>query len=430
TYSPSASYRFNATWTDNIAVNTVLLEFGGTNYTTTNVGSVYTKTFDALAAGTYNYRWYANDTANNWNSTPAFTFTIDKAITALLLSYNPSSTVSYGTQSNVSCTANNAESSPTITRGGVGVSNPDVQTLAAGNYNYACTSATTQNYTSGSTAGTLTVNKASPVVNLTLNGQDSDLTVDTGTTVNIIATLVTPAVGDLNLTENGVQINYGASPLTNSITYNTADTYAIEASYAGNENYTAGSESHTVTVQSGGGGGGGGGNRQPAQNTTNVSVPFFSNLAGLLSGDRRGTGEATSETENEISPDVIERTSSITGAATEVRAYKVPNPVYAVPTLLLLVLLFAILSLKKTDIPEKAKKILTALHASLIISIIALLFFTFIRAPAITGGAVTIGAVRINLTQENLFVIIPLAFIIISSIVLYYINEKHTTRKR
>ncbi len=97
-YSSSATYNFNITWTDNIAVDKVILEFNQTDpisstlknytdatkveesfdYTPGNIKHTvtYSKTFTNLAIGTYNYRWYANDTRNNWNSTDLLSFTV------------------------------------------------------------------------------------------------------------------------------------------------------------------------------------------------------------------------------------------------------------------------------------------------------------------------------------------------------------------
>jgi hypothetical protein len=512
TYSPVQTYEFDANWTDDTGISDVILEFAGVNYSLSagqlnKSGDEYSKTFSSLAAGLYSYRWRANDTSNNWGSTPTESYAVDKAPASLLLNLEPSNVVTYIAQTNASCIADNVESSPVLTRDSIAVSNPDAQTLAAGTYDYACTAAATQNYTAGSSAntliinrattalvlsitpsivtypaittascsanngevsvqffrngigvsspdtgelaagtydyicnntetqnytsasttGTLTVNKANSVVGLLLNGQDSGITVNKGATVNISATLTTPNSGDLSLTQNSIQINYGASPLSNSTTYNTAGTYTIEAGFAGDENYTDSSESHAITVQTSGGvggGGGGSGNYNPPQNNT---PPVLSAYPQPLPITVKVS--ENQETENKTS-DEKERTSGITGAATEVRAYKIPNPAYAVPTLLLLVLIFAILSLKKTDISEKAKKVLTALHAALITAVIALLFFTFIKAPAITGGAITVGSVHINLTQENLLIIIPLALIIASGAALYYINEKYGVKTR
>ncbi|MBL7160003.1 MAG: hypothetical protein ISS95_00400, partial [Candidatus Aenigmarchaeota archaeon] len=85
TYSASQEYKFNITWTDEMAVNTVILEFNSVNYTY-NIssgfnkdGNQYQKTFTGTAAGTYNYKWYANDTNNNWNSTSSYSYIIAAA---------------------------------------------------------------------------------------------------------------------------------------------------------------------------------------------------------------------------------------------------------------------------------------------------------------------------------------------------------------
>jgi hypothetical protein len=152
-----------------------------------------------------------------------------------------------------------------ITRGMLSVSNPDEGILGAGSYNYACTAIATQNYSSSSVTGILAVTKVPSAINLTLNGQNSDLTVNTGTSVNITSTIVTPAAGQINLTENNSLINSGMSPVSNLTVYNSAGTFIITAKYAGNQNYSSVSSSHILTVQapsnppSGGGGGGGGG---------------------------------------------------------------------------------------------------------------------------------------------------------------------------
>lgn len=82
-YSFNAKYQFNITWTDDISVSTVTLEFDGTNYTSLSQnGNVYGKEFTNLALGTHTYRWYANDSSNNQNSTSTLTYTVNEAIHA------------------------------------------------------------------------------------------------------------------------------------------------------------------------------------------------------------------------------------------------------------------------------------------------------------------------------------------------------------
>jgi len=64
TYSSTQSYQFNATVTDT-NLQSVWLDFNGTNYTATNTGDVYNVTFLSLSAGTYNYYFWAY---GKWNT--------------------------------------------------------------------------------------------------------------------------------------------------------------------------------------------------------------------------------------------------------------------------------------------------------------------------------------------------------------------------
>jgi len=91
TYSPGKTYNFSTRWQDQEAnLDTVILEFNGTNYTVANESTKHTvgyvwhnKSFTDLAAGTYQYKWYAN--GSYWNSTPTQTFTIQKGTPSMKL---------------------------------------------------------------------------------------------------------------------------------------------------------------------------------------------------------------------------------------------------------------------------------------------------------------------------------------------------------
>ena len=99
-------------------------------------------------------------------------------------------------------------------------------------------------------ASTFAIGKAPPSIIITLDGQQADLTVDEGSTVNITASLIAPPSGNLNLTMDGTTITSGPSPLQNLSLFSNAGTFLINANYAGNNNYTAGSTSRNVTVNS------------------------------------------------------------------------------------------------------------------------------------------------------------------------------------
>jgi len=249
TYATPATYNFNITWTDDAAVSSVWLEFAGTNYTVSNASNVYYKNFYNLSASVYTYRWYANDTSGNLNYTATQTFAIDKVATTLTLNATPSFNVTYGTATNVSCAASNAEVSAQLYRNGAPVSNPDVQTLAASTYNYTCNNTATQNYTNASSSVALTVNKAIPVINLTLNGADSDISAGAFTIVNISAALITPAgVGVVELFEDGVFVTSTASSVTLQRNYTSLGTVNWTVQYNATQNYTSETKSHLLTI--------------------------------------------------------------------------------------------------------------------------------------------------------------------------------------
>jgi len=249
TYAMPATYNFNITWTDGIAVDSVRLEFDGENYTTSNVGDVHYKNFYDLPSGTYDYRWYANDTSGNPNSTSVQTFTVDKAPTTLTLNITPSSSVTYGTATNVSCSASNSEVTPQIYRDGTLVSNPDVQTLAAGDYSYICNATASQNYTEANTSANLTINKAAPVINLTLNGADSDASANIYTIVNISAALDTPSgIGVIELFEDGVFVTSTSSLVVVQRNYTSIGTINWTVQYNETQNYTSATKTHLLSI--------------------------------------------------------------------------------------------------------------------------------------------------------------------------------------
>jgi hypothetical protein len=147
-YSPVIQSYFNITWQDDFGISTAWFESnysgGGANYSMNNItGDIYNYSA-VLPAGTHYWKSYANDTANQWNSTDTWSFTINKSTTVLSLIASPSWSVFNGTQTNVSCYANNAVVNISLYRNdsligsSIGGTVSDVQTLAVGTYNYTC----------------------------------------------------------------------------------------------------------------------------------------------------------------------------------------------------------------------------------------------------------------------------------------------------
>ena len=108
TYTPGQTYTFNITVQDNVAVDTVLFEFDGVNRTDfAHTNSVFSYELTDLAAGTYSYKWYMNDTSDNWNSTASLNYVINKAATSVNLLLNGTDdnlTVDYGESVNMNAT--------------------------------------------------------------------------------------------------------------------------------------------------------------------------------------------------------------------------------------------------------------------------------------------------------------------------------------
>ncbi|MEM2784773.1 MAG: Ig-like domain-containing protein [Candidatus Pacearchaeota archaeon] len=262
TYAPGRSYQFNITWIDaTTAVDDVIFEFNGTNYSLSagqieQSGNEYFITLNDLPAGLYQYRWYANDSVGNRNATPVFEYVINKAQTVLNLIAEPNWTVTYGESANITCSANNAEVVIQLWRNNVLVAsgntvvNDEISPyeISAGNYNYVCNSTGTNNWTSASVNSTLVINKAQSNLTLLLNGNDSDITIIEGHSVNHTAILNMPQAGTLTLLRNGAQFASGLSPLTNISQYNVPGYYNITAVYGGDENYTGSTVTHFITV--------------------------------------------------------------------------------------------------------------------------------------------------------------------------------------
>ncbi|MFC1741739.1 beta strand repeat-containing protein, partial [Nanoarchaeota archaeon] len=287
-----------------------------------------------IGAGTYNYSCQAAQTQNYTSAQNDSSYTVNQGTPLLYIISSPSWSETYETYTNISCTANTAQVTPTLYRDGTAVSaSGDYQQLGVATYNYTCNNTATQNYsstinttdlvitqaadavnmtlngaanqnisvvypdtvtavgysTSGSDTvwrnGTLVnqsvaeqlavgwwaytvnstgntnyttngtgltywaqVNKTASAVNLVLNGQDSNITVNIGDSVSINASLTT-GTGSIYLYEDSSLINSGASPISNLTSYSSTGTHNITIIYNETANYSTSSETHFITVQ-------------------------------------------------------------------------------------------------------------------------------------------------------------------------------------
>ncbi|MEM4321483.1 MAG: hypothetical protein QW308_00005, partial [Candidatus Woesearchaeota archaeon] len=253
TYSPTQTYQFNITWTDNTGLSTVLFEhnftgvaanYSPTGFTGNTTNREYFYNYGPLAAGNYYWKSHANDTSDNTNSTATFLYTVNKATPTLNINLQPSSSVTYGTTTNASCTASTPQAIPQLFRNGTLVSNPDINVLAAGSYNYTCTASETQNFTAPAPQeAILTITQAATLTELRLNGNRANITITYPTPINATANTSTLIV---NLYRNGTLIASG-NPATNT-TVLAAGTYNYTAVNPGNENYSSSFETWFATI--------------------------------------------------------------------------------------------------------------------------------------------------------------------------------------
>jgi pimeloyl-ACP methyl ester carboxylesterase len=248
TYSPTASYQFNTTWTDNFAVTTVLFEhnFTGTaaNYTATgNAGSVYYYNYGALPAGTYYWKSWASDAVGNWNVTSMQSYVVNQAASSLSLTITPSNSVTYGTATTANCTASTTQITPQLYRNGTSAgASYETAALAAGSYNYSCNASATQNYTApAEQSSILSVNKNATATELWLNGARSDLNISYPEQIN--ASAITSALF-VALLRNGTNVD-AENGVYASL---AAGSYNYTAINYGDENYTGSSESWLLTI--------------------------------------------------------------------------------------------------------------------------------------------------------------------------------------
>ena len=252
TYSLGAYYRFNATVLDASAIYIVLFEFDGVNYSTSATDDVYNATVIDLAAGTYTYYWFANDSLGNQNDSVNGTYTVNQAIGQTNLTFDSASPQTYGTTLNVSCIILEGEGTVVLYRDGVDVTateNGEDVTLAAGTYTYYCNMSATTNFTAAANTSDFTIDKAACSIYTYLNNSRANITILNNTNIWLNATMITGDTGaNITLFNNGDLVANVTSPIANLTDFNATGLYNITAVYEGSGNYTRCSETWFVNV--------------------------------------------------------------------------------------------------------------------------------------------------------------------------------------
>jgi hypothetical protein len=182
-----------------------------------------------LAAGTYFYRWFANDSLGNLNYSEKKYYIINKAENHLTLLSSGGWAYSYGTESTFSCSS--TFGSPNLYIDNILALNPANIVLAAGSHSIKCNISESENYTSEMSQGTLTISKALSQTSLTF---DKSSPQTYGNSL-IPACSVAVGSGSASLSLDGNIISSGE--LLNL----SAGTYSFNCSQPGNQNYTSSS---------------------------------------------------------------------------------------------------------------------------------------------------------------------------------------------
>jgi len=218
----------------------------------------YYYTITDLAAGSYNWRVYANDTAGNMNMTDIWTLNISKASHAIYIELNQSSsnvTSEYGRKNNatgyLSITQETGSgrlyrNDTLVTSGSPAVD----ETLYGGGIYKFTYNWTGSNFTDNSTSLFLTITRKPTSMNLLLNGSDSDVSYNQTDLANFTSVLNVSTPLTINISTNitGWEEPSGISPLYNLTTLTRYGIFKITGYWYGNQNYTNSNESHFAIV--------------------------------------------------------------------------------------------------------------------------------------------------------------------------------------
>ncbi len=252
-YTFAGVYNFSSIITDD-ELGTVIFTLNGVNYTTSNVSSTYNKSFIGLGAGTYNYSWYANDSAGNINNSENGTYTINKAMPMGNLTNTTSWTITFPTSVTVGLAEGNlgdGDVTYVVYRNNVSVGTGETIVLGGGTYVYLLNTTGGANYTANVSMDqeVLTVNRANSVLNLTLGGIAGNVTVEVGSTVNLTGYKLTgDPSGLISLYVEGNSINQGAGNISNLSTFNFVGIYNITVIYSESQNYSQSSLTYYILV--------------------------------------------------------------------------------------------------------------------------------------------------------------------------------------
>lgn len=244
---PVESATFSVTWTDDGTVDSGWIEhdFSGSNttYPMTNASDVYSYTGGNWSAGTFNYRFHANDTEGNTNQSGWYTYVINKQAIQLNLTLNGSESnlsITFLESVNITAWTNISGVNATIHRNSTIITNPTVYNPGYGSLNLSAF-VDHENYTATAKTYWTFISKAAS--GLTLSASPSWTSAE-DSTVTITCSANAPLVTTLTFDDVTVTSPYIAT--------HDFGIYSVACTISDTFNYTPASSSNTLTISSGG----------------------------------------------------------------------------------------------------------------------------------------------------------------------------------
>lgn len=177
-YSSLQVYEFNVTVIDQpagVGVQRVIMTFNGTNYTMSNAGgtaggNIYTNqsSIVGLAAGTYSYSFWYNDSLGNAQPSGSYSYIVTQATPVINLTSSAGWTIDQFTATTFVCAADNSEANVSLYNDTALLNTSATpvtytQTFSViGGFTITCNRTSSQNYTANANVSTLTVTPDMP----------------------------------------------------------------------------------------------------------------------------------------------------------------------------------------------------------------------------------------------------------------------------
>jgi len=246
---------------------TVTYPNGSMNLTMTDddIDDIFNVTFtDSTQIGIHNITIYARDTSYNINYTETGYFVINDVIlpnwsqavaTPFPATYAPGAQYRFNVSWSDDYELDKVwiEHNFTGSRENYSTSNAsnihyyDYSEIPAGSYTWKMFANDTSGNMNSTTAQSYTVSKNQSIINLSLNGTQSNITIESYTTINISAKTVNPISGIVSLYNNGTLINEGVD-ISNMTVFGALGQYNITAIYSQTQNYSKISNTWWVKV--------------------------------------------------------------------------------------------------------------------------------------------------------------------------------------